>query len=280
MLPIWRLFFDGRALDSAPGVEIGEHDARGARVRTYRPTHGMSGAALVWMHGGGFIVGSARGDDLRCSTLARELGVFVASVDYRLAPENPFPAAIDDCHAAWQWLQDSAVSLGIEPDRVAVGGVSAGGGLAACLAQRALDAGGVQPRAQVLVYPMLDDRTAARLEHDATRHGVWSNRSNRAGWASYLGRDPGPPELPPYAAAARRGDLSGLPPAWIGVGDLDLFLEEDRAYARRLSQAGVPTELYEVPGAPHGFLSLAPDAPVAHDFESSQAGFLDAQLGE
>jgi acetyl esterase/lipase len=167
----------------------------------------------------------------------------------------------------------------VDPARVAVGGASAGGGLAACLAQRVRDAGGAQPAAQLLVYPMLDDRTAARRELDGAGYRVWTNRSNRAGWAAYLGREPGAREAPAYAAAARRGDLGGLPPAWIGVGALDLFLDEDRAYAARLEAAGVATELFEVPGAPHGFDALAPDVPLARAFLARQTAFLRARVG-
>jgi acetyl esterase/lipase len=199
----------------------------------------------------------------------------VVSVAYRLAPEHPFPAALDDAHAAWQWLQGAAASLGVDPARVAVGGASAGGGLAACLAQRLRDEGRVQPAAQLLVYPMLDDRTAARRELDGAGHLVWHNRSNRAGWSAYLG---GAPEVPAYAVAARHGDLHGLPPAWIGVGDLDLFWSEDRAYAERLEAAGVAVEFLEIAGAPHGFDMMAPDVPLARAFAASQVAFLRARL--
>jgi acetyl esterase/lipase len=220
-------------------------------------------------------------DDGRCVGWARELGLVVVSVDYRLAPEHPFPAALDDAHAAWTWLQGAAPALGVDPARVAVGGASAGAGLAACLAQRLRDegsaAGGVPPAAQLLVYPMLDDRTAARHELDGG-HLVWSNRSNRTGWSAYLGAPPGAPHAPAYAVAARRDDLGGLPPAWIGVGALDLFLDEDRAYAARLRAAGVATELLEVPGAPHGFDALAPDVPLSRTFAAAQAAFLRDRL--
>jgi acetyl esterase/lipase len=161
---------------------------------------------------------------------------------------------------------------------VAVGGASAGGGLAACLAQRLRDEGGRQPAAQLLVYPMLDDRTASLRELDDAGHLVWHNRSNRAGWSAYLGGAPGAPEIPAYAAAARRDDLRGLPPAWIGVGDLDLFWDEGRAYAERLEAAEVPVELLEIPGAPHGFDVMAPDVPLAHTFVASQAAFLRQRL--
>jgi acetyl esterase/lipase len=277
-LPLWRLAIRSTRASAGPGVEVREHADAGVPVRVYRPLPGASGAALLWLHGGGLIVGAPRMDDRRCGAFARELGLTVVSVDYRLAPEHPFPAALDDAHAAWAWLQRVAPGFGVDPRRVAVGGASAGGGLAASLAQRLRDEGGPQPAAQLLVYPMLDDRTAARRELDGAGHLVWHNRSNRAGWSAYLGTAPGAPELHDYAAAARRSDLRRLPPAWIGVGDLDLFCGEDRAYAERLEAAGVAVELVEIAGAPHGFDALAPSSPVARAFAAHQHAFLRERL--
>ena len=278
-LPLWRLAIRSTRASAGPGVEVREHADADARVRVYRPLAGASGAALLWLHGGGLIVGAPRLDDGRCGAFVRELGLVVVSVDYRLAPEHPFPAALDDAHAAWGWLHGAAAELGIDPARCAVGGASAGGGLAASLAQRLRDEGGPQPAAQLLLYPMLDDRTAARRELDGAGHLVWHNRSNRAGWSGYLAGPPGAPEPPAYASAARRIDLRGLPPAWIGVGDLDLFLGEDRAYAERLRAAGVPAKLLEVAGAPHGFDALAPAAPLSREFAASQIAYLRERLG-
>jgi acetyl esterase/lipase len=277
-LPFWRWATGLARPVPRAGVDVVDHAEAGVPVRVYRPQTGASGAALVWLHGGGLMVGRPAMDDGRCVAWARDLGLVVVSADYRLAPEHPFPAALDDAHAAWTWLQGAAGGLGVDPARVAVGGASAGAGLAACLAQRLHDVGGVQPAAQLLVYPMLDDRTAARRDLDGAGYLVWSHRSNRAGWSAYLGRDPGAPEVPAYAAAARRGDLSGLPPAWIGVGTLDLFLDEDRAYAARLEAAGVATELCEVPGVPHGFDALAPDVPLTRAFMARQTEFLRVHL--
>jgi acetyl esterase/lipase len=215
-----------------------------------------------------------------CALTARELGILVVSVEYRKAPEQPFPAALDDCSAGWKWLQGEAQRLGVEPTQVAVGGESAGGGLAASLAQRLHDVGAstdaATPIAQWLFYPMLDDRTAARDELDRLDHFVWNNRLNRFGWRSYLGVDPGSGAVPPYAVAARREDLRGLPPAWIGVGDIDLFYDEDRDYAERLRAAGVAATLDVVPCAPHGFASWAPNTPLARD----HIGRAQAWLGQ
>ena len=278
-LPVWR-WVSGLARPlPRTGVDVVDHADAGVPVRVYRPLSAASGGALVWLHGGGLIVGRPAMDDGRCVAWARDLGLVVVSVDYRLAPEHPFPAALDDAQAAWSWLHGAAGELGIDPVRVAVGGASAGGGLAACLAQRLREEGDASPAAQLLVYPMLDDRTAARRELDGVGHLVWPNRSNRAGWSAYLAAPPGAPDVPAYAAAARFADLGGLPPARIGVGALDLFLVENRTYAARLAAAGVATELHEVPGAPHGFDALAPHVPLARAFAASQAGFLQAHVG-
>jgi acetyl esterase/lipase len=151
----------------------------------------------------------------------------------------------------------------VDPNWVALGGESAGGGLAASLAQRLHDAGQTQPTAQWLFCPMLDDRTAARHELDQVAHFVWNNRLNRYGWRSYLGAEPGVNGVPAYAAPARREDMRGLPPTWIGVGEIDLFYEEDRAYAERLRAAGIAVTFDVVPGAPHGIMSWAGDTSIA-----------------
>lgn len=277
-LPLWRFGMRLARSPVGPGVDVSDHDQVGVRVRLYRPREHTSGAALLWLHGGGFMLGTPRADEARCGAWSRGLGLTVVSVGYRLAPEHPFPAALDDAHAAWTWLQDAAEGLGVDRGRVAIGGGSAGGGLAACLAQRLRDEGCTQPAAQLLVYPMLDDRTAARRDLDDAGHLVWHNRSNHAGWSAYLGSSPGAPQLPVYAAAARQVDLRGLPPAWIGVGDLDLFLDEGREYARRLEESEVAVTLHEVAGAPHGFDALAPRTPLSKAFVASQTAFLRAAL--
>ncbi|WP_405729031.1 alpha/beta hydrolase [Streptomyces sp. NBC_00028] len=249
-------------------------------LHVYTPEDGGSGAALVWLHGGGLIVGDAVQDNAFCARTARELSIVVVSVNYHLAPEHPFPAALDDALAAWQWLQRSAKSLGVDPGRIAVGGASAGGGLAACLAQRLHDSRGIRPAAQWLFCPMLDDRTAARRDLDQLRHRVWNNALNRTGWRAYLGGEPGGPQTPAYAVAARRTDLRDLPPAWIGVGDIDLFADEDLDYARRLQDAGVPCTLDLVPGAPHGFETWAAHTPAARDYLGRARAWLNASLRE
>lgn len=232
-----------RGRSDQPSVDVLVYEPAGRR----RPS-----GALLWIHGGGFVLGDPVTYHDVCSRYAAELGVSVVSVDYRLAPEHPFPAALDDCYAALRWLHDSAAELGVDPARIAVGGDSAGAGLAATLAQLAHDRAEVDICFQLLIYPMLDDRTVLRTDHAGTGQLVWTPASNRFGWTSYLGRPPAGAEYRPYAAAARRDDLQGLPPAWIGVGDVDLFHAEDVEYAERLRAAGVPCDLHVVPDLYHG----------------------------
>ncbi|MDI1436862.1 alpha/beta hydrolase [Polyangium sorediatum] len=244
------------------------------RVRIYRPaTLARPAPALLWIHGGGYILGAPEQDDHLCASNARDLGIVIVSVDYRLAPEHPFPAPLEDCYAALRWLFAEAAALGVAPDRIAIGGASAGGGLTAALAQLAHDRKEVKPVFQLLIYPMLDDRTTTRTDIDGEHHRLWTQESNVVGWTSYLGHAPGRPVVPAHAAAARREDLSDLPPAWMGVGTCDLFHDEDIAYARRLSACGVPCEEVIVPGAFHGFDLTFRDAPVSRDF---RAGYIAA----
>ncbi|GAA2175724.1 hypothetical protein GCM10009846_26710 [Agrococcus versicolor] len=243
-------------------------DGRDVRVLVYEPVDAGDEPtpALLYVHGGGYVLGDPVTYHDRCSSIAAALGIRVVSVDYRLAPEAPFPSALDDCVDALRWMHEAADAEGIDATRIAVGGDSAGGGLAACTVQVAVDEG-LPVAFQLLVYPMLDDRTVTRLDHAGTGRFVWSAGSNRHGWTSYLGLAPGDPGVPPYAAAARREDLAGLPPAWIGVGELDLFHEEDLAYADRLRDVGVEVEVVEVPGAFHGFDRVVPNAPGSRTFE-------------
>jgi acetyl esterase/lipase len=208
--------------------------------------------ALLWIHGGGMVLGRPEQGHELCARWAGELGLLVVSVDYRLAPEDPFPAGLEDCYAALTWVHEHAEELGVDPALVAVGGDSAGGGLAAALSQAARDRGGPAIRFQLLEYPMLDDRTVLQTDHQGRGTFVWTPTSNRFAWTAYLGRPPRPADAPEYAAPARTEDLSGLPPAWIGVGDLDLFHDEDVTYANRLRDAGVPCELDVVARMFHG----------------------------
>ncbi len=245
------------------------------RLRMYRPQSAASPAPiLVWLHGGGYIMGTPEQDDPCCIQYARDAGLIVASVDYRYAPTYPFPIPLEDSYAALKWVVAQAAQLGIDAHRIAIGGESAGGGLAAALGQLAHDRNEIEPVFQLLVYPMLDDRTSLRTDLIDHGHYLWNQASNRFGWESYLGKFCGTADLPGYAVPARREDLSGLPPAWIGVGTLDLFHDEDVAYAHRLQDCGVECELIVVSGAFHGFDMATPKLPVVQDFRDSQIAAL------
>jgi acetyl esterase/lipase len=242
----------------------------GTRIRVYRPAGSTDVApALLWIHGGGYVMGAAQHDDGLCRRFSSRLGITVASVEYRLAPEHPYPAALDDCYSAMSWL---TAAPGVDPARVAIGGASAGGGLAAALALRTRDRGEIEFALQLLVYPMLDDRSpGSALRHD---YRLWSPRSNQFGWAAYLsGTDP------QVAVPARRDDLTGLPPAWIGVGTCDILHDQDLAYAERLRSAGVPCHVEVVPGAFHNFDRVASQAQVSQNFFVAQCAGLRAAFG-
>ncbi|MCE7796882.1 alpha/beta hydrolase [Sphingobium sufflavum] len=218
--------------------------------------------AFLHIHGGGFVLGSAEMSDQSGRATALEQDCIVASVDYRLAPETRWPGPVDDCYAALRWLHEQAEALGIDPSRIAVGGESAGGGHAAALAILARDRGDYPICLQLLDQPMLDDRTGSGSDpHPYTGEFIWTAERNRYGWGALLGMEPGGDDVPAAAVPARTADLSGLPPACITVGALDLFVEEDIDYARRLLRAGVPTELHIMPGGYHGFGAAGPDAP-------------------
>jgi len=212
--------------------------------------------AYLHIHGGGYVLGDPDMGEPNHMQKASELGAVVVSVDYRLAPETPFPGPVEDCYAALKWLHANAQELGVDPARIAIGGESAGGGLAAGLALLARDRGEVRIAHQQLIYPMIDDRPLAD-PHPFTGQFIWTHASNRFGWSALLGHEPGREGVSPYAAAARAEKLEGLPPTFISTGALDLFLEENLDYARRLTRAGVPVELHVYPGAVHAFDMVA-----------------------
>jgi acetyl esterase/lipase len=228
---------------------------------------GTQRAAILHTHGGGFVLGSAKESIGDMQAYAAELDCVVVTVEYRLAPETRYSGSIEDNYAALKWLYNNAKELGVNQSRIAVMGESAGGGHAALLALRARDRGEVPVLFQMLVYPMLDDRTgSSRVVAKNIGTIVWDAQANRFGWESFLGQRPGTRAVPVAAVPARVGNLAGLPPTFIGVGGIDLFVDEDIGYARRLTDAGVPTELLVVPGAFHGFDVMGEQTPIAKRF--------------
>jgi acetyl esterase/lipase len=249
------------------------------RLRIYRPeTMRPNSPVLLWMHGGGLIIGSPQLNDAALFPIVQELGILIVSVDYRLAPQHRFPTPLNDCYDALKWVHAQAKTLNIDADRIAIGGESAGGGLAAALVQLAHDRGEITPVFQLLIYPMLDDKSSLRADVPHGELLTWSLKNNRFGWESYLGQPCGSDNLPPYAVPARRQDFTGFPPAWIGVGTLDLFYDEDAAYAQNLRDTGIECEPVTIPGAFHGFDQFDPALPVVQAFRQSQMAALRKYL--
>lgn len=255
------------------GVLIKELVLNQASIRIYQPEKEHCGAALLWMHGGGYITGHSAMNDRECIAYVKELKLLVVSVEYRLAPKHPYPAALDDCYEAWQWLLTNASEYGVDPNRIAISGQSAGAGLAASLSHRILDSDTTQPAAIALFYPMLDDRTGADQSLDGIGHGLWNNKNNRAGWQAYLNRPLGEHHND-YAVPARRTHLTGLAPTWLGIGETDLFYRENIAYIEALKQAGVECNLSIAPKAPHAFDVVVPNAPITEKFIQEHYQFL------
>lgn len=254
----------GREDHFVPGLD-GDPEVR---VRHYRPAEQSEALpCLYWIHGGGHVLGQIEQDDPLMEHVVEAAGCAVVSVEWRRPPEHPFPAPMNDCYAGLAWTYKSAADLRIDPDRIAIGGASSGGGSAAGLALLARDKGEIPVCFQLLVYPMLDDRNVTPASHAITDPKVWNRRSNLTGWRAYVGDAVGTDAVSPYAAPTRAADLAGLPPAFVPVGDLDLFLDEDIEYAQRLLQAGVPTELHVYAGGIHGFDLLAPASGLAGRFQ-------------
>lgn len=238
---------------------------------------------LLWIHGGGMMVGSYKDSLARHDKYALEFGMCTVSVGYRLAPEHKAPAAVNDYFEVWKWMVANAESRAFDTKRLIVGGASAGGGIAAGTVQRIHDSSSsVQPCFQLLIYPMIDDRTVTRVA-ESDLYYIWSPYLNRLGWRSYLGFEPGSQDpahqIPDYAVPARREDLRGLPPAWIGVGSLDLFHDEDVDYAKRLREQGVEVELKVAKGACHGSEMFVSGAAISVDFRQSEDTALKRAIG-
>lgn len=252
----------------------GPQGAPDVEVLIYRPrVAAQPRPVYLNIHGGGYVMGVAELNGPGNMRLADELDCVVVSVEYRLAPETRAPGSVEDCYAALRWVHGAADELGVDRSRIAIGGESAGGGLAAALALLARDRGEIPICFQLLIYPMLDDRTATTATPNPfTGEFVWTPAANHFAWTALLGSAPGVANVSPYAAPARATDLSGLPPAYISVGALDLFVDENIAYAQRLLNAGVPTELHVIPGAYHAFeMAVEASATIAAQHERREA---------
>lgn len=259
----------------APGPDGGPE----VMVRIYQPeARPDTLPALLWIHGGGYVLGRVQWDDLRAKGMVLALNCVVASVEYRLAPEHPFPAPLEDCYSALKWLADSADQFGINSARIAIGGASAGGGLAAGLGLLARDRAEVDVCYQLLIYPMIDDTNVEQAGPDVPDAPLWTRANNLVGWHSYLGEEPGSEGISAYAAAIRAEDVSGLPPTYIGVGTPDLFRDEDIAFAQRLMKAGVPTELHVYADGFHGFDGFAAESDAAQRFTAEHTCLLSRAL--
>jgi acetyl esterase/lipase len=229
--------------------------------------------AILYLHGGGYVIGSAAMVLPECERLALGADCIVVSLDYRLAPDTPHPGPVEDGYDALAWMHQNAETLGIDTTRIAIAGQSAGGGLAAALALLVRDRGEYTPIHQHLMWPMIDDRTCLVERPAHMGEFIWSPGANHYGWAALLGTEPGSAYVSPYAAAARAESVAGLPDTFISVGGLDLFVEEDLEYARRLMAVGVPVELHVFPGAYHGFDMVADAAVTKRSKEASLSAF-------
>jgi triacylglycerol lipase len=245
-------------------------------LRVHRPK-GVAGKlpCVYSMHGGGYVLGTYAMDDLRFDRWCQEMPCVGVSVEYRLAPETAYPGPLEDCYAGLKWTYENAEMLGIDTAKLGISGASAGGGLAAGLALLARDRGEIPLAFQLLIYPMIDDTITT--PSSSWEVPIWPPKSNHFGWGAYLGKLKGG-DVPIYAAASRAKDLSGLPPAFLMVGTLDGFLDEDISYAQRLMQAGVPTELHVFPGGPHGFDGILPGTALARKARATTDDWLARQL--
>jgi acetyl esterase len=264
-----RVEFDDRIATSPGGVLVA--------VRCYVPLRRSNPSpAIVFFHGGAFVIGDLDFEHSRCLEMAAETRSVVIAADYRLAPEHPFPAGFDDCCAVYEWTIESAAELGIDSRRIAVAGASAGGALAAAVTLAARDRGLVRPAFQMLLYPVTDDRMTSRSMMEFDDIQGWNRRNSKHMWRHYLGD--GRTETSRYAAPARAEDLSALPPAYVMTAELDALRDEGIAYAQRLQDAGVSVERRHFPEAFHGFDTLA-NTPVSSLARAEQYACLCTALG-
>jgi len=269
----------GGAVDLEERQIPGPAGAPELSVLILRPARGQGPWPGVYhIHGGGMIMGTRRTGTPEMARWVDEVGVVAVSVEYRLAPENPHPAPVEDCYAGLAWTAGHAGELGIDPSRLVIAGASAGGGLAAGTALMARDRGGPALTHQILMCPMLDDRGVTPSSQELDGEGSWDRHDNLVGWTALLGDSRGGPDVSPYAAPARAADLAGLPAAFIDVGSVETFRDEDIDYAARLSRAGVPVEFHLWPGGFHGFELLAPDAALTRIAWSTRLAYVRRAL--
>ena len=259
------------AKGSFPQLHITEHQYPGPggtlTLRLYRPeTAAEISAGLIYIHGGGMIMGDLESQDENMREAATELNIPIASIDYRKAPEHPYPAAPEDCYAGVSWVFANTETLGMDPTNIGLMGASAGGGLALATALMLRDRGGPELAYLLPIYPMIDDRHSTRSSHEVVDIGIWDRKGSIEAWEWYLGGA----EADAYAAPARAEDLTNLPPTYIDVGDLDLFRDEDIEIAQRLSAAGVPVEFHLWPGAYHASELFAPNAALSQRIWSTR----------
>lgn len=234
------------------------------RLRIHRPAEVTGQLPCVyWIHGGGMVSGRVETDDVTVQRFVDNLDCVVIAVDYRLSPEHPYPAPVDDCYTGLTWVADNAEELSVDDSRIAIAGQSAGGGLAAATGLRARDEGAPELCFQMLLCPMLDDRNITESSKQITDIGIWDREMNIQGWEAFLGELSGEDELPPYASPGRVEDLSGLPPTFLDVGTHEVFRDETTAFADRAAKCGVQTEYHLYPGCYHGYDHFAPDAKIS-----------------
>ncbi|WP_444913434.1 alpha/beta hydrolase [Microbulbifer sp. TRSA007] len=262
---VTQALFQGRSFPSDVSFRdftLKSSDQEEIQLRWYQKENSKPGSAILYIHGGGLICHDISRYDLVIAKYVAASGVPFLSVNYRKAPEFPYPIPIDDCYRAFIWLVQHSQELSIDPTRIGIMGDSAGGGLAAALTIVARDKKGPSLARQILLYPMLDDRTVTP-DPELLPFIIWTYEDNLTGWTAYLGNQVGSPAVSPHAAPARLQDAKGLPPAFIDVGELDIFRDEDMQYAQLLTDAGVSTELHVRPGVIHSWELFAPDIPVS-----------------
>ncbi|MEU9138473.1 alpha/beta hydrolase [Streptomyces sp. NPDC048404] len=258
---------------TAPGPE-GAPDISLFVVRPQAPPGNGPRPVIYHSHGGGMVLGNNQAGVEVVLEWARELDAVVVSVEYRLAPEHPYPAGVEDVYAGLLWTARHAGELGGDPERIVVAGASAGGGLTAALALLARDREGPRPLGQVLMYPMLDDRNDTPSAYQMAGVGAWDRTANETAWTAVLGEARGGPDVPAYAAPARASDLSGLPPAFLDVGSAETFRDEVVDYASRIWRAGGVAELHVWPGGFHGFDAFAPHTVLARAARAARLAWL------